>query len=195
MKLYTRRGDAGQTDLFDGGRVGKTHPRIAACGDVDELNSALGLALSGSAGAGSVPDFVQPLISIQSRLFEIGADLATPRPEGEPVSKKVGSVPRIEQRHIDELEGWIDAATEATPAMRHFVLPAGCELAARLHLARTICRRAERSCVELADREAIGSAILTYLNRLSDLLFAMARQANREAGIEDVPWIAPEFEG
>lgn len=187
MKLYTKRGDSGQTDLYGGRRVGKDHLRVEAYGTVDELNSHLGLAMS-SAGAGDA--VAGPLRSIQSRLFEIGADLATPQE-----SSRGSSVPRITADHIVELERWIDASTAATEPMKHFVLPGGTELAARLHVARTVCRRAERVCVALAAVETIGEQVVVYLNRLSDLLFALARQANAEAGVADVPWIAPEADG
>jgi len=185
MKLYTRRGDTGLTDLYGGRRVSKDSLRVEAYGTVDELNSLIGLVRSTGG-----PDSVQgPLESIQSRLFEIGADLATPEPpEGEAPKR---SVPRIGDEHVAELEGWIDDASGAVPPMTHFVLPGGTELASRLHVARCVCRRAERLCVALAHAEPTGEALVIYLNRLSDLLFAMARRANAEAGVADVPWIAP----
>ncbi|MEM6757618.1 MAG: cob(I)yrinic acid a,c-diamide adenosyltransferase [Planctomycetota bacterium] len=182
MKLYTKRGDRGQTDLFGGRRVRKDDLRVEAYGTADELNSHVGLAL-----CGDLPEAIAgPLRSIQSRLFEIGADLATPE------DGKAGSmVPRVTDRHVAELEAWIDEADGAVPAMRHFVLPGGTEAAARLHVARTVCRRAERLCVTLAEHEPVGEGVIVYLNRLSDLLFALARRANHDAGVEDVPWIAP----
>lgn len=190
MKLYTKRGDAGLTDLYGGQRVGKDHLRVEAYGTVDELNSLVGLALV----TAYTPELADPLRSIQSRLFEIGADLATPHGEVDDQGHETGrgsSVPRVGEAQVTELEGWIDAVCEPVPAMRHFVLPAGTELAARLHVARTVCRRAERMCVALTHHEPIGDHVIVYLNRLSDLLFAMARRANQLAGVEDVPWLAP----
>ncbi len=191
MKLYTRRGDNGLTDLYGGRRVSKDSLRVEAYGTVDELNSLIGLVRC-SSGPASV---LEPLASIQSRLFEIGADLATPEDdaeEGEGQKRKARSVPRVSDEHVAELEGWIDHASGAAPAMTHFVLPGGTELASRLHVARCVCRRAERLCVALAHAEPLGEAVVVYLNRLSDLLFAMARQANADAGVADVPWISPE---
>jgi cob(I)alamin adenosyltransferase len=191
MKLYTRRGDAGLTDLYGGQRVGKDHLRVEAYGTVDELNSLIGLALA----TGGPPEILEPLASIQSRLFEIGADLATPHGEVDKDGRETGrggSVPRVGASQVEELECWIDAVCEPVPAMQHFILPGGTELAARLHVARTVCRRAERSGVALTHHEPIGEHVIVYLNRLSDLLFAMARRANQLAGVEDVPWLAPD---
>ena len=191
MKLYTKRGDRGQTDLFGGGRVPKHHIRVEAYGTVDELNAAVGLALSAVTAdeAEVLADVTRPLTVIQSRLFEIGADLATPtRPDTEPTP---GTVPRLQDSQIAELEGWIDAASDAVPAMKTFILPGGSELSSRLHVARTICRRAERCVAALADQEPISDRLGIYLNRLSDLLFALARHANHLAGIPDAPWLSP----
>ncbi|MEM1444763.1 MAG: cob(I)yrinic acid a,c-diamide adenosyltransferase [Planctomycetota bacterium] len=192
MKLYTRRGDSGATDLFGGQRVAKDDLRVEAYGTVDELNAELGLCL---ATAGPVPEGIAgPLTTIQSRLFEIGADLATPEfvTDEHGVSKPNSRVvPRVDDHHVKELEAWIDAASSAVPAMTCFILPGGTELSARLHVARTVCRRAERGCVTLAEREPVSEQVITYLNRLSDLLFALARLANHEAGVEDVPWVKP----
>ena len=186
MKLYTKRGDAGQTDLFGGRRVGKDDLRVEAYGTVDELNSAIGLAMSGCGDAATC----DCLREIQSRLFEIGADLATPQDQN--AAPAVSRMPRVGQAHVEQLEGHIDRICADLPQMRSFILPGGSELAARLHVARTVCRRAERICVTLAGRETIGEPIIRYLNRLSDLLFALARQANLQAGIEDVPWHPPQ---
>ena len=186
MKLYTKRGDAGLTDLYGGPRVGKDHLRVEAYGTVDELNSLVGLAVCGAS-----EELAGPLVSIQSRLFEIGADLATPHGEVDEDGRETGrgsTVPRVGEAQVSELEAWIDAACEPVPAMRHFVLPGGSETAARLHVARAVCRRAERTCVALTHHEPIGEHVIVYLNRLSDLLFAMARRANQLAGIDDVPW-------
>ncbi|MEM8783176.1 MAG: cob(I)yrinic acid a,c-diamide adenosyltransferase [Planctomycetota bacterium] len=192
MKLYTRRGDSGATDLFGGQRVAKDDLRVQAYGTVDELNAELGLCLATS---GSLPGAIaEPLKTIQSRLFEIGADLATPEfvVDEHGVSKpNPRVVPRVDDNHVKELEGWIDAASSAVPAMTCFILPGGTELSARLHVARTVCRRAERACVTLAEREPVSEQVIMYLNRLSDLLFALARQANHEAGVADVPWVKP----
>jgi cob(I)alamin adenosyltransferase len=191
MKLYTKRGDAVLTDLYGGQRVGKDHLRVEAYGTIDELNSLIGWVVC----AEVADEIAGPLKSIQSRLFEIGADLATPRGATDEDGNQTGrgsSVPRVGEERVDELESWIDAVCEPLPAMRHFILPGGTELAARLHLARTVCRRAERMCVALSHHEPIGQQVITYLNRLSDLLFAMARRANQLADVEDVPWIAPK---
>ena len=195
MKLYTKRGDAGLTDLYGGQRVGKDHLRVEAYGTVDELNSLLGLVLSG----GGLPDgFDAVLGNVQSRLFEIGSDLATPAADGgsSPAQRaRAGGVPRVDAEAVADLETQIDRACAELPAMRHFILPGGSELSARLHVARTVCRRAERTCVALTHHEPIGEQVIVYLNRLSDLLFALARRANLAAGIDDVPWIAPGGEG
>ena len=196
MKLYTRRGDTGNTDLFGGQRVAKDDLRVEAYGTVDELNAELGLCLATPpVGQAGVPDDIRvPLETIQSRLFEIGADLATPEfvVDEHGVSKpNPRVVPRIDDRHVKELEGWIDDATAQVAPMTCFILPGGTELSARLHVARTVCRRAERACVSLAEREPVSEQVVVYQNRLSDLLFALARRANHAAGVEDVPWVKP----
>jgi cob(I)alamin adenosyltransferase len=178
MKLYTRRGDDGGTDLSAGKRTTKTDPRIAAIGDADETNAAIGLAVC-ACQPGELKD---TLLGLQRRLFDLGADLATPDPV-DPAKPR-----RITPTHIEQLELQIDAICADLPPMKHFVLPGGCELAARLHLARTVCRRAERACVALQGQDPeIGNTVI-YLNRLSDLLFALARLANQQAGVDDVPW-------
>ena len=185
MKLYTRTGDDGTTGLFSGARVSKDHPRIEAYGTVDELNAVLGLVLAACDRTHAFEQRVHEVVSVlQSRLFDIGADLATP--EGANNSSKIV---RIEESHVAEVEGWIDEIDGANPPLRTFVMPSGCELAARLHLARTVCRRAERLMVSLGQLEPVGTGPLRYMNRLSDLLFAMARLANHHAGVGDVPWI------
>ena len=184
MKLYTRTGDDGTTGLFSGDRVGKDHPRIEAYGTVDELNACIGLAISGIDGDGEVAEKLRStLLSIQSRSFDLGADLATP--EGARNSEKVG---RIDDADVAVLEGLIDHYQAAAPEIRCFVLPGGCELAARLHIARTVCRRAERLMVHLNHAETVTPEAIRWVNRLSDLLFAMSRAANHAAGLEDVPW-------
>ncbi len=185
MKLYTKRGDAGQTDLFGGQSTSKHALRVKAYGCVDELNATLGLAR-----AACDDDDLRALIhELQARLFELGSDLATPRPEGDAADK--APIPRIGPEHVERIERRIDALDATLEPMRHFILPGGSEVAARLHLARTTCRRAERCVVALAEQEDVGPSVVVYLNRLSDLLFVMARQANKLAGVADVPWHAP----
>ncbi len=182
MKLYTRKGDDGLTELFGGQRLSKASARMKAIGAVDELNAALGLAAVSADSA-----MRERLESLQARLFELGADLASPPIEGQ---AEPAAIPRITNEHVTELERQIDRACESLPDMRHFILPGGTELAARLHLARAICRRAERHCVALCEQESdqVGRAIPIVLNRVSDLLFALARGANHQAGVADVPW-------
>lgn len=184
MKLYTKTGDDGSTGLFGGQRVGKDALRVEAYGTVDELDACLGLALC----APGLDSYRERLISVQSRLFEVGADLATPHTEGEDVSKRY--VPRLDPVSITELEQMIDEASNAVEPMKSFVLPGGCEMAARMHVARTVCRRAERLVVSLAKEDKINPDVTVYLNRLSDLFFALARVANHEADIDDIPWVS-----
>lgn len=199
-RLYTRSGDDGTTGLFGGARVSKDHPRVEAYGTVDELNAAIGLAAAevrrqqlakvGTREAASVlaSRFDQLLLHVlddlQSRLFDIGADLATP--EG---SKQEAKILRISDEQVAEVEKWIDEIDSENPPMKSFVMPGGSELAARLHLARTICRRAERAMIHLRHTEPVSDGAIVYINRVSDLLFAMARRANRQAGVADVPWV------
>lgn len=189
MKLYTRTGDDGTTGLFGGGRVSKDHPRIEAYGTVDETNACIGLAAAACGEDVNGTRFREILTSLQSRLFDIGADLATP--EGSPYRERL---PKVGDSHVREVEGWIDEVDAQVPPIRQFVLPGGTDLAARLHLARTVCRRAERLVIALGHGEPVGDAVVHYLNRVSDLLFAMARGANHAAGVGDVPWVpgAPE---
>jgi len=175
MGLYTRNGDSGETDLGDGRRIGKQHVRVEACGAIDELNSALGLA----AAACPEQDLAHRLQSVQHDLFLAGAELAA----------AVGDV-SAEKLDVRRIERWIDQAEQRLEPLRRFILPGGCELAGRLHLARTICRRAERRVAALAASETISPTVLAYLNRLGDLLFVWARLANRLAGVPDVPWAA-----
>ena len=184
MKLYTRRGDDGETDLFGGGRAAKDDARMVATGTVDELNSVLGLA----AAACDDAEITAVLANLQAMLFVVGADLATPRPPAGEADRS--AIARIGESHINELERDIDRFSEAGPAMKHFIRPGGCELAARLHVGRAGCRRAERCCVSFArthDDEA--RPVIVLLNRLGDLLFAMARSANHRAGRDDVAWL------
>lgn len=181
MKIYTRTGDSGETGLFGGGRVSKHHHRVAAYGDVDELNAVLGVAR-----ATEPRKFHDELLeSIQRDLFAIGGHLATPDPDK--VQKALEKAALSEAR-ITAFEAAIDALDEGLPPLHAFVLPAGTPKAAALHQARTTCRRAERSVVALAHEEAVPELFLVYLNRLSDLLFTLARAANTAAGQGDVTW-------
>ncbi len=179
MKLYTRKGDDGTTGLFGNQRVDKDSVRVTAYGDVDELNSFIGLALAGC----EFDEIKSVLTCVQSRLFDVGADLSTPID-----SDHGDKITRIGQSHIGELESMIDASSDLLPPLRVFVLPGGTELASRLHVARTVCRRAERACVALSKLAAGVDEVVIYMNRLSDLLFALARRANQLANVEDVPW-------
>ena len=176
MKLYTRSGDDGSTGLFGGQRVDKDALRVAAYGTVDELNAALGIAHA----ICQFEELRDALTRLQSRLFDVGADLCTIEDE----KKKV----RIGDRHVQEIEQLIDRVSEQLPPLKTFVLPGGSELAARLHFARTVCRRAERLIVTLSRQEPVNDAVLPYMNRISDLLFAVARRANQLAGHPDIPW-------
>lgn len=185
MKLYTRTGDDGTTGLFSGARVSKDHPRIEAYGTVDELNAVLGLVLSACDGSRPLERRLHGIVgAIQSRLFDIGADLATP--EG---AKQQSRIRRIDDGDVAEAESWIDEVDGPNPPLRTFVMPAGTELACRLHVARTVCRRAERTIISLGSIEPVGEPLMRYMNRLSDLFFAMARRANHERGQPDVPWV------
>jgi cob(I)alamin adenosyltransferase len=181
MKIYTKTGDAGETGLFGGGRVKKDHSRTAAYGDVDELNSAIGLARA----TAPVELFDDLLEAIQRDLFAIGGRLATPEPEK--VAKAIVKAVLPPER-AQSFERAMDEAERELPPLRAFVLPGGTPKAAALHLARTICRRAERSAVHLAQEDEVPPEILVYLNRLSDFLFTLARLANHRAGSPDVTW-------
>ena len=180
MTLYTRRGDSGETDLFGGPRVSKDHLRVEAYGAVDELNAALGAALATSAHE----DLHDIGREIQGLLFEVGGTLATPDPQ----RRAKSGVPALEAQHVDALERHIDRLEQELEPLRRFVLPGGTVAAAAFHVARTACRRAERRCVALHGREPLDAVVLGYLNRLSDLLFVMARVENRRAGSGDVEW-------
>jgi cob(I)alamin adenosyltransferase len=181
MKIYTKTGDKGETALFGGGRVPKDHPRVAAYGDVDELNSVLGVVR-----ATEPLGFFDPLLeTIQRDLFSIGGHLATPEPHR--VSKTLEKA-ALSPARVSEFERVMDEAERELPALKAFVLPAGTSKAAVLHLARTTCRRAERSVVHLSHDHEIPDLFLIYLNRLSDLLFTLARLANHRSGMSDVTW-------
>jgi cob(I)alamin adenosyltransferase len=177
MRIYTRSGDDGTTGLFGGARVGKADPRVAAYGGVDELNAVLGWARA----APLPPALDGVLARAQAGCFAVGAFLAT-APGKDPGIEGVGDA------DVKAFEDAIDALEADLPPLKSFVLPGGCEAAARLHVARTVCRRAERGLVALAAREDVDAVHLRWLNRLSDLLFVQARWANHDAGHPDVPW-------
>lgn len=182
MKIYTRTGDAGETGLFGGGRVPKGHPRVDAYGTVDELNACLGWAVS----VVKEPTTTERLRAIQHDLFAVGARLAvTPEREGRPEPQ---GLPALPTGRVPEMETWMDAAEAELPELKAFVLPGGAPGAAALHLARTVCRRAERAVVRLAAVEPVDGDVTVYLNRLSDLLFTLARLENHRAGTGDVEW-------
>jgi cob(I)alamin adenosyltransferase len=180
MKIYTKTGDDGSTGLIGGSRVHKSDPRIDCYGTVDELNAALGLA-----AVNIDPSIGLVLLTVQNDLFIIGSHLAAP--DGRIPSNS--NWPSLDESIITRLEMQIDASEALLPPLRQFILPGGCETAARLHLARTVCRRAERRLVEFSLDRPIPMMALTYLNRLSDWLFVHARLANHLAGVPDVPWI------
>jgi cob(I)alamin adenosyltransferase len=181
MKIYTKTGDAGTTGLFGGGRVGKDHPRVEAYGDVDELNATLGVARA----AEVMPRIDEVLVPIQRDLFAIGALLATP--DREKMRQHLEKA-RVDEDRVAQLERAIDDADRELEPLRAFVLPGGTPKAAALHVARTVCRRAERRVVRLQADEEIPQLVVVYLNRLSDLLFTLARLANRRAGAGEVTW-------
>jgi cob(I)alamin adenosyltransferase len=182
MRIYTRTGDAGDTGLFGGRRVPKDAPRVEAYGTVDELNASIGVARA-CPGDETTGDL---LAVIQNDLFVLGADLATPLEAGERVGAR--EVPRVRADHVARLEQEIDRLEEELPPLDRFILPGGSERGALLHLARTVCRRAERHVVALARAEPVSPETVRYLNRLSDLLFVLARRVNQQAGIPELPW-------
>jgi cob(I)alamin adenosyltransferase len=173
-RIYTRGGDRGETSLGDGSRVSKLDPRVVAFGTVDELNSQLGLALA----ADIVGDMRPVLERVQNELFDVGADIS--------VSYDVGDRLRVAQSQVDRLEMDCDRFNADLPELKSFVLPGGSELAARLHVARAVCRRAERDVLEAAREHELNPLVAVYLNRLSDLLFILARAAN--AGADETLW-------
>jgi len=184
MKIYTRKGDDGRTSLMGGGRVSKSHARVAAYGTVDELNSVLGWGITQVAD----PETRARLIEIQHDLFALGASLATVAPEG-----RGPRVPDVPLARVEQMERWVDEADDELPALTAFILPGGSPGAAALHVARAVCRRAERGVASLkgageAKEGRAEAGTLTYLNRLSDLLFTLARLENARAGVEDVRW-------
>lgn len=178
MKIYTKTGDRGETSLFDGTRVAKNDPRVAAYGEVDEAQAALGVALATDLDR----ELADMVVALQRDLFALGARLADPSHRIAPrVSKIV-----IDDESIVRLEGWIDRLEAELPPLRHFILAGGAASGAALHLARTICRRAERATLALGD--AVEPILIVYLNRLSDLLFVMARASNHRAGVAETEW-------
>jgi cob(I)alamin adenosyltransferase len=177
--VYTRKGDGGETSLGGGQRVPKDSARVAAYGTVDELNSAVGVALAHDLS----PRLLETLPVIQNELFHLGSDLALREED-----KQKYPLPQIEERHVQQLEKWIDELNEVVGPLQNFILPGGSSGAALLHAARTICRRAERAALALAREEPIGPWALPYLNRLSDVLFVMARYENRQRGISEPLW-------
>jgi cob(I)alamin adenosyltransferase len=178
MKLYTKKGDGGETRLGSGEEVAKDHIRVAAYGEVDELNSAIGLASVVCDDAA----WVSRLHQTQDRLLVLGAELAD--------AGQADDAIRLGRADVARLEGWIDEADEAVSPLKAFILPGGCELAARLHLARTVCRRMERLVVTLSRHQQVSPQVIPFVNRLGDLLFAWARLANKRAGVDDVIWRA-----
>jgi cob(I)alamin adenosyltransferase len=178
-RIYTKTGDEGMTGLGGGRRVPKDSPRVVAYGTVDELNSAIGVAL----GSGLSERLVGELGRIQNELFDLGADLCWPLDD-----ERRARIPTVQPHHIERLEATIDELNDAVGPLTNFLLPGGSPGAAALHLARTICRRAERETIGLARDEAVGDLVLPYLNRLSDALFVMARYENHARGVAEPLW-------
>ena len=181
MKIYTRTGDRGDTGLFGGGRVAKNDPRVEAYGDVDELNAHLGLARA----IEMMPRIDEVLVPIQRDLFALGALLATP--DHAKMHEQLTKA-RIDDDRVAQLERAIDQGEEELEPLRAFIVPGGTPKSAALHVARTVCRRAERRVITLAQTTELPSLVVIYLNRLSDLLFVLARVANRRAGAGEVSW-------
>ena len=179
MSIYTKTGDQGETGLFDGTRVSKTHPRVVAYGDVDEVQACLGVVRA----AGLPKDLDAMCLEIQRDLFALGARLADPSHK---IAKRVEKIV-VNDDSVKKLEGWIDKLDEEIPELRHFILSDGPTPGALLHFARTVCRRAERSVLALGP-DAVEPAVIIYINRLSDLLFTMARAFNQRANSPETPW-------
>ncbi len=180
-KIYTKTGDDGRTGLFGGGRVDKDHVRVEAYGDVDELNAVIGSARS----VDMMPRIDEVLAPVQRDLFAIGALLATPHPEKH---KEQLEKARLSDLRIAQLEQAIDDGEAELEQLKAFILPGGTPKASALHVARTVCRRAERAIIRLRHTDEVPSVVIVYLNRLSDLLFVLARVANRRAGAGEVTW-------
>jgi cob(I)alamin adenosyltransferase len=182
VPIYTRSGDQGETGLFGGGRVPKDSPRVEAYGEVDELNAAVGLARSFPLHA----ELNRLAKEIQDQLFTVGSVLATPAG-----TKAAGHVPQVKGEWATEMEKAIDRFDQELPPLRQFILPGGNNGGAAFHLARTVCRRAERRVLALVRQREVGTEVLVYLNRLSDFLFTLARAANFRGNVKDVPWNPP----
>jgi cob(I)alamin adenosyltransferase len=189
-KIYTRTGDSGETALFAGGRVRKDDVRIETIGTIDEINAAIGVARMELARGGRAPAGLDELLGpLQHLLFELGAELAMPRASVGAATPRSGvAVPRISDAHVSFLEAEIDRYDAQLAPLTVFILPGGCPAAAALHLARCICRRAERRLVELAAAQPVRPELLRFVNRLSDLLFVLARAANQANRVADVAW-------
>lgn len=183
MPIYTKTGDTGETGLFGGGRVGKDDSRVDAYGEVDELNACIGLARS----AGLEKELDALAQRLQDQLFTVGAILATPSS-----SKAASAIPQLQPSWVSDMEKAIDAADREMPPLSQFILPHGTPGASALHVARTVCRRAERRVVPLVRAGRAEMPVVTYLNRLSDLLFTMARLQNHRSGVKDTPWNPPK---
>ena len=190
MKIYTKRGDDGDTELFGGDRVPKHDLRVEAYGTVDELNAHLGVVVSALDQAGD-RDIVDVVEVAQRRLFEVGADLATPASED---GTSPSAIPKVAAEQAREAEDAVDLFDAELPALRAFILPSGIAAATALHVARGVCRRAERRVAQLAAEEDVNAHVLVYLNRLSDLLFVLARVVNKRAGASETEW-NPRAEG
>jgi cob(I)alamin adenosyltransferase len=178
-RIYTKTGDAGDTGLFDGTRVAKSDPRVEACGEVDEVSAALGVARQHLTHA---PELAALIEGIQGDLLAVGARLADPSHR---ISERVTKI-NLGEAHISKLETWIDSLDASLPPLRRFILPGGSPAGAALHLARAVARRAERRVVSLG--ETVDPVVIVYLNRLSDLLFVAARAANVRAGLAETEW-------
>ena len=178
MKIYTKTGDTGTTGLFGGGRVSKSHYRVEAYGTVDELNAYIGMVRDQEVNQKRKAI----LVDIQNHLFSIGADMATAHDAGK------AKIPKLSEEDIIQLENEIDQMEETLPEMRHFILPGGHVSVSFCHMARCVCRRAERLSVALDQKEAVDPLAIKYLNRLSDYLFVLSRKISQEVGAEEIPW-------
>lgn len=179
MKIYTKRGDFGETAMFGGAKTQKSNIRIHAYGTVDELNSTIGMILSYSIS----DEGKEMLMQVQNDLFVVGASLATPNPEKSRIDE-------VGDKEIEQLERWIDKLEEDLPPLKSFILPGGSGAGSTLHFSRTVCRRAERETVALSEEEDISPKNVIYLNRLSDFLFVLARYENMKKDIKETPWIS-----
>jgi cob(I)alamin adenosyltransferase len=180
MKIYTGTGDNGETGLFGGERVLKSDLRVEAYGSVDELNAFIGLTITELKDE----DIKKTLLKIQNQLFTVGSDLSTPDTEK---NKKL-NIPRAPQSFYTEVETLIDKYSAELEELKYFILPGGSKAAALMHVCRTVCRKAERTIVELNSKEKIGNSIIIFLNRLSDLFFVLARYVNKQSDVPDVKW-------